>query len=130
MESGVPFDIRRFDLNANPDLKAKLTGPLRDTRKGIPRSKPREWFFHSRIPGSWLAAVIRLRPGTLRVALAIWHHASLSKSATVSLSAKSLALFSITHVERGIADLEKAGLISVNRQRGRRPQITIREGRP
>jgi hypothetical protein len=119
----IGFDPARLDIR---NSSAPLTGPV---RKRLPKPRNRDWFFHSRIPGTWLAAASRLNIRALRVALAVWHEAAMRKSAIVTLPAKVLERFSIVRVDPGLAELERAGLVSTKRHRGRRPEITIEEAR-
>ncbi len=121
--SGVVFDIKRFDLNSNPELKAKLTAPAQLTL----RQHQKTWFLRGPIPGPWISAACGLGLNALRVGLAVWHVARLDKSHSVTLSAANMKRFAIARIDPGLTDLEQAGLVEVTRQRGKRPSITIRE---
>lgn len=118
---GVGFDIRRFDLNSYPEIKAKLLAPP----KPALRQHQKTWFLRGPIPGPWLTAACGLGVNAIRAGLAIWHVARMSRSPSISLSAVVLERFCIARVDVGLAELEAAGLISVVRQRGKRPSITI-----
>ena len=127
--SGEPWDIRRFDLNAHAEAKAALTAPV---KPGKPRYRQHQktWFLRGPIPGPWVTQAMSLSLGAVRVGLAAWHVAACTKSLTVTLSGLTLERFSIVRVDPGLRELERAGLVTVDRHRGRRPEITIAEAQP
>jgi hypothetical protein len=112
------------DLRSAPDLRAKLTAGKQTNRV---RTQQRSWFIRGPIPGPWIAKAASLSLGAVRLSLALWHTAGVTKSHTVRLSAAALKRFSIPRIDPALWDLEQAGLITVARQRGRRPTITILE---
>jgi predicted ArsR family transcriptional regulator len=64
----------------------------------------------------------------LAVALAVWFEAGLRKSNRVALSLSGLgAELGVRRdaARRGLAALEEAGLVGVERQAGRKPVVTI-----
>jgi hypothetical protein len=67
----------------------------------------------------------------VQTALAIWHLAGLrSRKHDLRLTSQTLELFGIKDRSakyRGLAALEKAGLISVQRETGKNPLVTILE---
>lgn len=118
------LDVIRLRL---PSGNAKLT-----TRKSAtkpPRHRSGEWFLKGPIPGSWLELAAALNIRALRVALALWFEAGMSKKRTVRLPAKTLRRFSVPKdgSRKGLAELRKAGLITITQSPGRRPAITIVE---
>jgi hypothetical protein len=119
---GDTFDPKRLDLRNCP---VPITSA--PSRPRLPQNQPGEWFFHSRIPGRWLERAASLQCSALRVSLAIWHESSMRRSAVVCLPAKVLKRFGIRRLDRGLAELERAGLVKVSRRKGRRPDITIVE---
>jgi len=69
-------------------------------------------------------------PGrALHVALAALHEVKMSSSDSAKLTAAALARFGVRGKtgSRGLAKLESAGLVTVERRRGRAPRVTIRE---
>lgn len=69
-------------------------------------------------------------PGkALHVGLAIWFAAGVKKRRTVPFSYKVMAKLGCAREtsRRGLAKLEAAGLMSVDRAPGRCPRVTIRE---
>jgi len=79
-----------------------------------------------------LLPACRLSPKALAVALALWFKAGLSKnSPEVVASGALLQRFGVAARRtqyQALADLERAGLVSVDRARGRCPSVTILEG--
>lgn len=63
----------------------------------------------------------------MHVALAVWHLSDLEKRDEVTLTWRVLDRFGVTPDAgaRGLTVLEKAGLVSVQRHRGRCPVVTI-----
>lgn len=96
----------------------------------LPRHAQGEEFLRGPIPLAWLLRACRLAPKTLAVALALWFKAGMSKgqSAEVVASAKLLRRFGAAAARtryHALAELERAGLIAVDRRRGRCPRVTI-----
>ncbi len=91
------------------------------------RQRDRTWFVKGPIPGDWLEQAAAQPGKALHVALALWYLAGLQKSDQVTLTRKPLRLFSVLpdSGRRGLAALEKAGLVQVNRRNGRCPRVTI-----
>jgi hypothetical protein len=126
MSSLDRFDPQRLQLPGH-DLKAWFPPPARPK---TPRHKQGELFLKGPIPWTWLQVAARLPGRALAVALVIWHLLGLRKSNTVRLApskARSLGL-SPRVVRRGLAALEGAGLVAVDRHRGRGPDVTVLDG--
>lgn len=85
------------------------------------------------IPLTWLSKACRLRGRALAVAMALWFKAGVQRKApTVVLSHVLLNRFGVTNRKagyHGLALLEAAGLVEVERHRGRCPRVTIRDAR-
>lgn len=67
-------------------------------------------------------------PGkALHVAIRIWHEAGLTKSSKISISMSGMAKVGVSRfaASRGMAALEKAGLISVVRHSGRKAVVML-----
>jgi hypothetical protein len=79
------------------------------------------------VPLAWLSRASRLPGKALAVALAIWYVAGLERSGTVRLTTSTLREFNVGRkaAYRGLAALERAGLVQVERKRGRCPGVTI-----
>src|SRR5262249_17899727 len=93
----------------------------------LPRHKQGEHFLRGPIPLKWLTMASSLPGKALHVALAIWYGSGLRKSAMVPLSRKWLTSFGVNRYAayRALTALEKQGLISVQRHRGRKPIVTL-----
>ena len=83
----------------------------------------------SAIPMSWVGVTFRLHPLSTRAALAVWYQVKRSRSDQAAISTKLLEQFGVNRKagQRALAELEAAGLITVDRRRGRAPRVTIIE---
>ena len=127
----MPLDL---DLD---QFRAKREGKSRPAkRQPPPRHKAGEWFLKGPIPGSWLVGVFslpaRTRGRALRVGLALWYLAGLNKSRSVIPTWKTWERFGLSPDagRRGLATLERAGLVTVDRPSGSCPVVTILKGGP
>ena len=96
----------------------------------LPRHHPGEKFLKGPIPWKWLVIAARQPGKALHVAVELWHIAGLQRSGTLSLSMRRLSAFNMSRFSgyRGLAALEAAGLISVDRHCGRKPVVTLLDG--
>ena len=107
--------------------------PRPATPQKPPRHKPGEWFLKGPIPGSWLVGVFaspaRTLGRALRVGLALWFLAGLKGSGIVKPTWKTWERFGLSPDagRRGLATLERAGLVTVDRHPGSCPVVTILE---
>jgi hypothetical protein len=119
----LPEDLNRLRL---PESSiSKPTKPIR-----LPRHKPGERFLRGPIPMAWLCRAGELPGTSLRLALALWHHAALQKDRTVKLSTKvriQMGLENRHAVYRALEKLEGAELVSVERHQGRCSLVTIKD---
>jgi hypothetical protein len=93
-----------------------------------PRPGQGEKFLKGPIAWSWLTKAARLPGKTLAVAIAISFLAGLTKSNTVKLGLSNLeAEMGVKRdaAARGLAALEAAGLVRVERHVGRKPRVTV-----
>ncbi len=97
--------------------------------KQPPRHKPGELFLKGPIPWNWLTRAARLPGRALQVALIVWFGAGLEKNRTVPFSYKRAAEMGCKReaARRGLAALERDGLVSVERGPGRSPRVTLNE---
>ena len=114
-------DLDRF--RAAPDGERLKPPKVR----GLLRHKPGEWFLRGPIPGKWLSKSATLTGSSLHVALAVWYLAGLKRSPQVTLTRKTLLLFGVLPDagRRGLIQLERAGLVSVERAPGSSPRVTL-----
>lgn len=82
-------------------------------------------FLRGPIPWWWLKAAMALPGRALAVGLACWLQAGLRGSRADLPVNLSRAGIPRTSAARGLAALERAGLVRVHRHRGRKPLITI-----
>jgi hypothetical protein len=123
MSEPDPFDPDNLRLSGTHKATTKAT-----TGK-LPRPRLREQYLGGPIPISWLEEMSRLSHAAQWVGVALWFVGlrARSKSATVAITAKTLRRFRLTRSTfcRGLAALESAGLIIVERQNGRRSLVTV-----
>jgi len=100
-----------------------LDGIVIETPSRINQEK--KWFF--RLP--WrLFTVLAPFPGkALAIYMMLWRESMMQSSSSVALTTTSLRLCGLTRREKtqALAHLEKEGLITVTRQRGKNPQVTV-----
>ena len=84
-------------------------------------------FIKGPLPLPWMQAAARLPGRTLQVALALWYLAGLKKVNTVRLTTKPLADMGVSRDAKydALSRLEAAGLVSVQRQPGQAPLVTL-----
>jgi hypothetical protein len=97
-----------------------------------PRHKPGEKFLKGPIPWAWLAKAAA-RPGkALHVGIALWFQSAIRRTNQVPLSTIILKELGVSRHAgyRGLLELEKVGLASVIRHKGRLPLVTLRDAKP
>jgi hypothetical protein len=111
--SDLHLPVRRLQLSG-------ATGTLVAT----PKKKP---FLRGPIPLEWLSVAASLPGKTLNVAVALWWRHGMSKGTPFKLTKTALTTLNVERdAERmGLARLEQAGLIQVERKAGQRPTISI-----
>lgn len=114
-----PFNPTRLALSSTSKPKVDSTK--------LPRHKAGERFLKGPIPWIWLSTAAELPGKALHVAIVVWFLAGVKRSRTVALSGSMLRGFGVKRHSgyRGLASLEQAGLVSVSRQSGRNPVVTI-----
>jgi hypothetical protein len=97
-----------------------------------PRHNPKGEFLRGPIPLAWLSLAARLPGKTLALALALWFQSGRKNSREVSLSGPILERFSVRRkaMYRGLDALQAAGLVSVAKQPGKNPTVTILDPPP
>jgi hypothetical protein len=118
-----PFDPQRF---GRPTASKKTQANTKP-----PHHKPGEKFLKGPIPWNWLALAAKQPGRALHVGIALSFLAGLKRTGTVALSGRVLCELGLDRHAgyRGLAALEKAGLVSVVRHPGRLPVVTLREVR-
>ncbi len=115
------IDIEQFRLPADA---------LSLVQPNMPANSPRRYskrFLKGPIPLDWLQAAAQLPGKALHVGIAIWFLIGLQKSSTVQLRPSLLRQFGIDRHAgyRALKALESESLITVTRQRGRSPMVTV-----
>ena len=106
----------------------RMDGPATRPNHKIPRHKVGQKFLKGPIPLDWLSLAATQPGKTLHVALALWFWVGLRKSCEVALSMAWLRkTFGMNRYAgyRGLAMLERAGLVSVVRHQGRKSLVTL-----
>lgn len=108
-------------------LRQETIDAILKTGQSVRRRKSGGEFLRGPIPMAWLAKAARLRGRALAVGLGVWFKAGLTKQREVQLSGSVLRRLGLHRRVgyRGLAALEGAGLVSVDRHSGRCPVVTI-----
>jgi hypothetical protein len=87
----------------------------------------KELFLRGPIPLDWLAIAAKLPGKTLNVAIALWWRHGMANSKLFKLTQMALTAMNVERgaESAGLARLEQAGLIHVERKQGQRPMISI-----
>jgi hypothetical protein len=117
MSSEVDINRLRLPVKERPAL----------VRRKPPRHKTGEKFLKGPIPMNWLTAAAKAPGKALHLAIGLWYWAGITRSREIRVSMKGLEQLGISRFSgyRGLTALENAGLISVERHRGRRPIVTL-----
>jgi len=101
-----------------------------EQRRTAKQQKQNEAFLKGPIPLPWLCGAARLPGKALLVGLIAYYKVGLTqKTKGLKLSTALFEKFGVSRqaAYRGLAALESAGLVSVDRRLGRCPQVTIRK---
>lgn len=85
-------------------------------------------FIKGPIPVGWLASVMRLRkPSAVKVAIALFYQRGLCKSDEFKIEPARFSELNIDELtrRRGLAELERWGLIAVKRRPGQSPDVAM-----
>ena len=99
-----------------------------DAASGILVASPKkELFLRGPIPLEWLSKASKLQGKVLHVAIALWWCHGMAKGKPFKLTQMALSSLNIKRgaVSAGLARLEQAGLIRIERNPGQRPTISI-----
>ena len=114
------FERLRFSTRPLDALAARPSKP--------PRHRQGEAFLKGPIPMAWLALAARLPGRALHMGLILWYWAGITKRRVVAPSlSRAEREFGVsrTALARGLAALEHADLVSVDRRAGRKPVVTL-----
>lgn len=120
-----------LDINA---LRLPKTPPavVATSRSRPPHHAKGELFLKGPIPWSWLVAAGDAKGRALQVAIVLWLEVGMKRSARVRLPHQRLREMGVDRhaVRRGLAALEAAGLVVVERRNGASPVVTVRPAGP
>jgi len=94
-----------------------------------PRHRQGEKFLKGPIPWKWVTKAAKQPGHALQVGIALWHLSFMKGKRTVALSGTLLKDLGVSRFAgyRALTALEEAGLVSVQRQIGQNPVVTILE---
>lgn len=97
-------------------------------RTAPPKHKAGERFLRGPIPWPWITRAMQLGRAPLALSLVIWRLVGVQRSRTVHLTASEWECVGERKaVYRALDVLERAGLITVERHRGRGPMVEVCE---
>ena len=116
MQDSIPFSLEEVFNSSTPTVKGRDITTRRYSR-----------FIKGPIPLDWVFTAAQLSEAALKVGLILWYLSGLNRSDTVKLSNRYLDDIGLSRngKYRGLAALEKAGLISYSQGEGRSPIVTI-----
>jgi hypothetical protein len=119
--------FRREDLRLDPDLVRAWGAKASKRKKRHTKDRAKVYVLGGKIPVPWIRAAGALPRKTLLVGLALWFLTGCRRTRTVRLGGATLREFGINRwtSSRGLARLEKAGLVHVRRLPGRNPIVTL-----
>ena len=115
-----------MSFNSDHDIPVKRL-QLNVVTNKLESSPKKELFLRGPIPLEWLAEAAALPGKTLNVAIALWWIYGMTKDKPFQLTQRALDYLNVKRgaTDLGLARLEEAGLIQVDRKPGRRPTVTI-----
>lgn len=98
-----------------------------EEKDALPTNFRGKKFLKGPISWDWICRAARLRGRSLHVAMGIWHLAGITRGRTMKLSQKVLRELGLNRnaAYRGLAELEKDGLVRVRRRTGQNSEVTI-----
>ena len=120
-------------LPRSGDLVVRLSAEARASGAGGRASGPRRvsgFFLKGPVPLAWLACAAGLRGRALAVGVLVWFMVGIRRANVVTIPAPRLAEFGLDRFAfyRGLAALERRGLVRVERRRGATARITLVDG--
>jgi hypothetical protein len=120
--SGSEVNLARYTLKQVPAQRLEATPRSSTSQRRLIRGE-----FIKAIPLQWLTPAAASPGKTLAVALAVWFQFGRSKGRPFKLTSAILKRFSVSRKAsyHGLKELEKIGLITVQRQKGKNPIVTV-----
>jgi hypothetical protein len=99
----------------------------REAQAYVPATQPNQRFLKGPVPWPWIEVAAKLPGKALAVGIALWRLAGAVKSKTIRLSNAEVSELGCDRnaKSRALRDLERAGLITVERQPGCSPRVTL-----
>lgn len=121
---GTDEDIRELMLQRESKRPEQRTA---HSVSPIPRHKSGERFVRGPIPWQWLRLALSIEGKSGNLAFALWYLAGLTKANPIRLTSKILTEFGVSSktATRLLLAFKAKGLVDVDRQRGRGPDVTI-----
>ena len=121
MQDRLDPDRLRLDRATQSPSRWQHTTPRRPSVAGH--------FLKGPIPWVWLSAAARLPGRALHVAVSLRFWTGIKRTNHIALSVAGLAVLGVSRqaAYRALKTLETAGLIAVDRHRGRKPWVTVIE---
>lgn len=126
------FDPERFRMpghvlnRGTGNSRSNVKSAIRDIQS---KEKQDKRFIKGPIPLNWLrqAATLGRGKSSLSVGLALWFQSGLERNRTIKLTSNLTKLFSLSRdgCYSGLELLQKAGLISIERRKGKSSIVTI-----
>lgn len=93
----------------------------------VPAKKPLNKFLKGPVPWAWIVKAAGLPGSALVVGLALWRLAGAMKSVTVRLANSETEALGVCRSakSRALAELERAGLVTIEQRPGCIPKVTI-----
>ncbi len=119
-----------MDPFPNPEALSLPPGaipPRKPAQTRAPRHRRGEMFLRGPIPLDWIARASQLGGKALQVGIALWFVAGMKRTWSVPLNLSQSERFGFDRFSgsRGLAVLEGAGLVRVERHPGRKPIVAI-----
>jgi len=112
------------------DLVIQLPAQARTAGLGRHPGRPGRvpgFFLKGPVPLAWLAGAATLRGRALAIGVLVWFMVGMKRATVVTIPGAWLAEFGVDRFAfyRGLAALERHGLVEVDRRRGAMPRITL-----
>lgn len=117
-KKGVPFDLSKFALPPE----------IRERRAVVPRTIQRQYGHFVKVPGAWVEKLAQARyVVTYRVALHLLYQHWKGRGRPILLANGQLKMGGVSRGTkwRGLRELERLGLISIERRPRKSPIITV-----
>ncbi len=112
------------------DLVIQLPVQTRPASPGRHAGRPGRvpgYFLKGPVPLAWLASAATLRGRALTIGVLVWFMVGMKRATVVTIPGAWLVEFGLNRFAfyRGLAALERQGLVDVDRRRGAMPKITL-----